>query len=191
MAPTYPQVEDGIEIRLAQKEDRERVWNLLYKFFCREEPLAAGSEPKDEFYFDKDFLMYNFDHGISLIAVIKDTDELVGVTITGPKGPDEAEHLAKAAAAEGNTKWGRILKFLEKVEREADVFKRYNVTKVLHLHATCVDDKMRGKNICARLNNAVVVLARQMGFELLTTDCTSFYSASVKDRLGWDCDCGC
>lgn len=187
MATQYPHVEDGIEIRVATEEDREGVWNLLCKYFFRDEPLTNGSEPKEETNFGKEFLLSNIAHGTCFLAVVKDTNELVGVTGAGPKGPEEPEHLAKAAAEEGNTKWGRILKFLEKVERDADVYKRYNVTKVLHVIATCVEEKMRGKNIGARLYNAVNDIGKQMGFELQTADCTSFYSARIKDRLGWEC----
>uniref|UniRef100_A0A1I8Q661 aralkylamine N-acetyltransferase n=1 Tax=Stomoxys calcitrans TaxID=35570 RepID=A0A1I8Q661_STOCA len=178
--------EEDIEIRVITQQDYKRVLDFLSLYFFGNEPLTNSSEPKDEVVVGVDFVMSNIEHGTCLMAVLKGSDEIMGLTMTGPKGPDEAEHMQKAADAEGNTKWGKILQFLAKVERDSNVYERYNVTKVLHVLATCVDVKMRGMNLGARLYNAALEMAKSMGYELLTADCTSFYSARIKENLGWD-----
>ncbi|XP_013114046.1 arylalkylamine N-acetyltransferase-like 2 [Stomoxys calcitrans] len=188
MAPNHSHClsEDDIEIKVITQADSKRTWDLMGAYFFPDEPLTYSSEPRDELLVGKEFLLSNIDHGTCLKAVLKGTDEIVGLSICGPKGPDEAEHMQKEADAAGNTKWGTILNFLAKVERDANVYERYNVTKVLHVITTCVDAKMRGNNIGARLYNAAREMAIVKGYELLTADCTSFYSARIKEQLGWE-----
>ncbi|XP_075163454.1 arylalkylamine N-acetyltransferase-like 2 [Haematobia irritans] len=175
-----------IEIRVITQADRKRVYDFLAMYFFPEEPLTYGSEPRDLIVVGEDFLLSNIDYGMCLMAVLKDTNELVGLTMTGPKGPEDADHMQVEADAEGNTKWGNILRFLVQIERESNVFERYTVPKVLNVMATCVDVKMRGRNLGSRLYSAAIDMAKAKGFEVVTADCTSFYSARIKDRLGWD-----
>uniref|UniRef100_A0A1I8PBF0 aralkylamine N-acetyltransferase n=1 Tax=Stomoxys calcitrans TaxID=35570 RepID=A0A1I8PBF0_STOCA len=179
--------EEDIEIQVITQQDYERVYDFLSLYFCGNEPLTGSSEPRDEVVMGMDFALSYIEHGTCLKAVLKGSDEIIGLTITGPKGPNEAEHLQKAADANCNTKLGKIFQFLAKVEREANVYERYNVTKVLHILATCVDVKMRGKKLGTHLYNAAIETAKSKGFELVTADCSSFYSARIKENLGWDC----
>ncbi|XP_061393500.1 arylalkylamine N-acetyltransferase-like 2 [Musca vetustissima] len=178
---------DNIRISVIQPEDRQRVLDFLRIHYYCEEPLTVGREPKQQDPADEEFNLSNINHGTCLMAINTETESIVGAVLAGPKGPDEAEHLFEEAAAEGQSKWGIILKFLAGVERDANVFQRYGVQKALHAHVLGVDGEMRGKNIGGRLMSELMRLGKKLGYEILTADCTSYYSARLCERLGWEC----
>lgn len=178
---------DDIRIRIIQPQERQRVLDFLRIHYYLEEPLTCGCEPKQQEKADEDFNMSNIEHGTCLMAVLQQTDTIVGAVMAGPKGPYEADHLFEAAAKSGPTKWGTIMHFLGGVERDAAVCQRYGVKNVLHAHVIGVDTKMRGKNIGGRLMTELKTLGKELKYELLTADCTSYYSAKMCERLGWDC----
>lgn len=178
---------DDIRICVIQSQQRQRVLDFLRIHYYREEPLTIGTEPKQQDQADEDFNISNIDHGTCLMATDAQSETIVGVLLAGPKGPEEADHLFEEAAVEGSSKWGTILKFLACVERDANVCQRFGVQKVLHAHVIGVDTKVRGKNIGGRLMSELKVLGKQLGYELLTADCTSYYSAKMCERLGWEC----
>ncbi|XP_073837183.1 arylalkylamine N-acetyltransferase-like 2 [Musca autumnalis] len=178
---------DDIRICVIQPNERQRVLDFLRIHYYHEEPLTIGTEPKQQDQADEEFNMSNINHGTCLMAIHTESEAIVGAVLAGPKGPDEADHLFEEAATEGSSKWGRILKFLACVERDANVCQRYGVQKVLHAHVIGVDRKMRGKNIGGRLMSELMKLGNQLGYELLAADCTSYYSAKMCERLGWEC----
>ncbi|XP_075162580.1 arylalkylamine N-acetyltransferase-like 2 [Haematobia irritans] len=187
MSTTAAQIDNNIRICIIEPKDRQRVLDFLRIHYYCEEPLTVGTTPKQQDKADEDFNMSNIDHGTCLMAIQRESETIVGAVLAGPKGPDEADHLLEDAAKEGPTKWGTILKFLAGVERAANVCSRYGVEKVLHAHVIGVDRKMRGHNIGGSLMNELKVLARKLNYELLTADCTSYYSGKMCERLGWEC----
>lgn len=176
-----------VKICVIKPQDRQRVLDFLRLHYYREEPLTVGTEPQQQDPADEEFNMSNIEHGTCLMAVHGENETIVGAVLAGPKGPHEADHLFEDAAKEGSSKWGVILKFLACVERDANVCPRYGVEKVLHAHVLGVDSKTRGKNIGSRLLAELKLLGKQLNYELLAVDCTSYYSAMICDRLGWDC----
>ncbi|XP_061393497.1 arylalkylamine N-acetyltransferase-like 2 [Musca vetustissima] len=178
---------DDIRICVAQPEDEPRVLDFLRIHYYLEEPLTVGREPKQQDRADEIFNISNIVHGTSLMAIHTETNSIVGVVLTGPKDPGEADHLLEEAAVEGSTKWGITLKFLAMVERDANVFQRYGVDKALHIQVLAVDGKMRGKNIGGRLITELVEGGKQWGYEVVSADCTSHFSARLLERQGWEC----
>ncbi|XP_061393501.1 arylalkylamine N-acetyltransferase-like 2 [Musca vetustissima] len=180
--------DDDIELRIVQEEDREAILEVLRKFFFKDEPLTGFTEPMGvASVTEEEYVLNQIKYGTSVMAIHKPTNKVVGACMAGPQGVDEADHLFEESAKEGDTKWGKILKMLACIERDAKVSQRYGVEKILYIIGTCVDSSMRGKNLGSRLYNAVRDLGKQKGYQLLRADCTSFYSAQIKERLGWDC----
>ncbi|XP_075162400.1 arylalkylamine N-acetyltransferase-like 2 [Haematobia irritans] len=179
---------DDIELRLVTEHDRPQVTELFRKFFFPDEPLTGSSEPEGNgSNEEEEFILKYIKYGTCIIAIDKKTDKAVGVCLAGPQRENEAEHLFRESAEEGNTTWGNILRLLACIERDAQVMQKYNVKRILYIIGTCVDSSMRGRDIGARLYNAVRDLGKAKGYQLLRADCTSYYSAKIKDKLGWDC----
>ncbi|KAH8386793.1 hypothetical protein KR093_002599 [Drosophila rubida] len=174
---------DSLEIKVATADDTERLMQFLHAHYYREEPLTVGCPPPEPDAEDEAFLLSNLPHGTCLMALCD--GRIVGAAVAGPKLPDEAAHLFEEAARLSGTKWGRILGFLAIVERDANVFERLQVPKALHLHALGVDSTLRGRRIGESIVTALSSRARELGYPALTTDCTSFYSARLMERLNF------
>ncbi|XP_060662581.1 arylalkylamine N-acetyltransferase-like 2 [Drosophila nasuta] len=174
---------DDVEFKVVTAEDSERLMQFLHVHYYREEPLTIGCPPPEPDAEDEAFLLSNVPHGTCLMALCG--ERIVGAAVAGPKMPDEAEHQFEEAARLTGTKWGRILGFLAIVERDANVFQRFNVPKALHLHALGVDATLRGRRIGERIVSALGSRGRELGYPVLTTDCTSVYSARLMERLNF------
>uniref|UniRef100_A0A1I8P2D1 aralkylamine N-acetyltransferase n=1 Tax=Stomoxys calcitrans TaxID=35570 RepID=A0A1I8P2D1_STOCA len=191
---TTQQKAKDICIRVIKPADRQRVLDFLRIHFYCDKPYVvtttaninntALTEPDKA---DEDYNISKIEHGTCLMAVDEQSQATVGVLLAGPKGPNEAELLSIQAAKEGLTKWSVILKLWERAERESNVYKRYGVQRVLHCTAMAVDRKIRGKKIGARLFNELQVLGKTWNYELMTGDCTSYYSSKLCKQLGWEC----
>ncbi|XP_017466629.1 PREDICTED: uncharacterized protein LOC108359319 [Rhagoletis zephyria] len=183
---------ENVQIRRIELSDHDEVLQFLRKHYYLEEPLTIGSEPKEQDPEDEKFNMSQLANGTCLMAVIESgggekRKRIAGVLISGPKDSSEAAHLFEEVARLGSNKWGRTLKLLACIERDSNVYERYNVAKALHVHIVAVDSAIRGRAIGARLIEEEKKLGRQLGYPLLTIDCTSYYSAKMSDRLGMDC----
>ena len=73
------------------------------------------------------------------------------------------------------------------LERKANVFERFGVSKTIHSHLTAVDSSCRGKGVGIRLRKALMALGRERGYSLMTVDCNSFYSGRQCEQLGMEC----
>ncbi|XP_011195597.2 arylalkylamine N-acetyltransferase-like 2 [Zeugodacus cucurbitae] len=181
---------DNIRIRIIELSDRDDVLNFLRKHFYPDEPLTIGSHPDPE---DEEFNISLIAHGTCLMEVQQQSvngilkERIVGVVLSGPKCSDEAELLFKEAAHLGSTTWGKIVGILAQAERDSNVYERYNVERALHMHVAAVDESLRGRAIGMRLMEKLRELGRELGYPLMTTDCTSLYSAKVSERMGMDC----
>ncbi|KAH8416594.1 hypothetical protein KR222_010615 [Zaprionus bogoriensis] len=176
---------DGeIEIRVATVDDSAELMKFLRVHYYRDEPLTAGCEPREPDAADVDFLLSNFPAGTCLMALHQ--GRIVGGAVAGPKTPAVHDEFVEAIAQNTGTKWGYILGILQICERQADAFNRYGVDKILHLHALGVDTALRGRRIGERLVLALIARGRELGYPLLTADCTSLYSARLISRLGFE-----
>ncbi|XP_073838939.1 arylalkylamine N-acetyltransferase-like 2 [Musca autumnalis] len=178
---------DDIRICIIEPKDRQRVLDFLRIYFYNDEPINIGIEPKEPAPADEEFTISNIDHGTCLMAIHKESKAIVGALLAGPTGPDEADKLFEEAAAAGSSKWGTILTFLACAERDANVCQRYGVQKVLHAYGIGVDSKMRGKNIGGLLLSELAKLGKQLGYECIAAECTSYYSIKMCERMGWEC----
>ncbi|EDV45945.1 uncharacterized protein Dere_GG18468 [Drosophila erecta] len=179
-----PNCEAGdIEVRQVAAGEAERLMSFLLAHYYPEEPLTAGTQPPEPEAADKQFLLSNVPHGTCYVALHR--GRIVAAVVAGPKDSHEPEHLAEEASKHAGGKWGRILDLLCAVETATDVCRRFGVPSCLHVHALGVDTQLRGRNLGARLLEAVARRGRELGHQLLCVDCTSVYSARLVRRLGY------
>lgn len=171
-----------MEVRVASSEDYDKILEFIRVHYYLEEPLTIGvdaSVPQDRR--DEEFSMSNIEHGTSIVAVEK--DDILGVFLASPKNEDVAEHIKQEAEKFTGTKWSKILEILYRCENGANVFKKFNVTKAIHGHVLAVHKGARGRNIGGQLVEKAFSVAKSKGYDLFTTDCTSYYSAKLMERL--------
>ncbi|XP_017133229.1 dopamine N-acetyltransferase [Drosophila elegans] len=172
-----------IEVRQVGEGETEELMAFLLVHYYREEPLTAGTSPPEPEPADKEFLLSNVPFGTCFMAL--QGGRIVAAVVAGPKDAHEPEHVAEEARKHAGSKWGRILHLLSAVESATDVCRRFNVPSCVHVHALGVDPQMRGRNLGARLMEAVAQRARDLGHLLVSVDCTSVYSARLVQRLGY------
>ncbi|XP_017859084.1 PREDICTED: dopamine N-acetyltransferase-like [Drosophila arizonae] len=182
---------DGILIRIMEVSDYQNVKLFMGNNFYNGEPLCASSGENVQRCYEKENDEYHIsmiEQGTCLLALDENNDgRIVGLVLAGAQVPSDLDkHREEAAAMEPNT-WGRIAVFLSKVEIEVNLFKRYNVSKLLYSHVTNVAASMRGKGLGARLAAALMEVGRSKGYPLMVAYCTSFYSARQKQALGMEC----
>lgn len=171
-----------MQVRVATKEDYDKVLKFIRIHYYTEEPLTIGVEPKQPDHHDEQFNMSSILHGTSIVAV--EGDDILGVFLASPKYSDEAQHIKEEAEKLAGTKWSKILGILYHVEVGANVFVKFGVEKAIHGHVLTVHKEARGKNVGGRIVEKAWEVAKGKGFELFTTDCTSVYSARLMERLG-------
>ncbi|XP_023175156.2 dopamine N-acetyltransferase-like [Drosophila hydei] len=189
--PTELGTKDGILIRIMQVSDYPNVKIFMADNFYNGEPLCETAEENVQKCYEKENDEYHIsmiEEGTCLLALDQNNaGRIVGLVLAGPQIPSDLEkHRQEAAELEPNF-WGRIAVFLSAVEIEANLFKRYDVPKLLYSHVTNVDATMRGKGLGARLAAALMEVGRSKGFPLMAAYCTSYYSARQKQALGMEC----
>ncbi|XP_055912438.1 arylalkylamine N-acetyltransferase-like 2 [Eupeodes corollae] len=177
-----------IKYRIATSNDYNSMLEFLRQHYYPEEPLTRATEPLEQDSHDEECNMSNIAHGTCVIAVVSDErEQIVGVFLAGPKYPDEEKKLLEEASHIPNTKWSKALLFLAMLERDSNVYQKYNVDKAIHGHVLAVDKKFRGNGIGLKLFEKSMERAKELGFPLYSTDCTSVYSAQICDRLNMEC----
>uniref|UniRef100_A0A034W625 aralkylamine N-acetyltransferase n=1 Tax=Bactrocera dorsalis TaxID=27457 RepID=A0A034W625_BACDO len=181
---------DNIQIRVIKVSERDEVVDFLRTHFYPDEPLNIA---KDQDPLVAEYGIAEIAHGTSFIAVQQQTvngitsELIVGVLLSAPKYSNEAEHLFKEADRHSSDNWDRLFQIFAQAERDANVFERYNVEKALHVNASGVHRSFRGRGIGTKLKEKLADLGRELNYPLMTTDCASFYSAQVSERMGMEC----
>lgn len=141
---------NDIVYRIAVESDRDNILDFMRKHYYPEEPITIGNAPKMQDSADEKFSVSLIPYGASIIAVdpLKN-DKIVGVVLVGPIEEDEADLMreeSKRCSSESK-KWAEILLLLAHLEENANIYKRYNVKKALHIHVLGVDSEYIFKSI--------------------------------------------
>lgn len=179
---------DNIKFRVVKPEESEKIVDFVIEHFYRDEPLCSLEPKIVPTELDRMHILKCTKGGTSIMAVQEtpEGEKLVAINIGVVKGPESVQEYYDEAAAEGNTKYGQILKLLGDANTKADIFKRYNVDKVFYSFMSCVEPTLRGCNMGTRLKTELMALAKRLGYKVVTVDCTGFYSARVVERMGWE-----
>lgn len=182
---------DDITYRIATVNDRDRLLDFLRIHYYPEEPITNGNEPRKQDSADEEFSLSLINDGASIIAVdLSKKNQIIGALMAGPIKPDEAEELHKESercAHSNNGKWAEILLLLSHLAENSNVFERFNVDKSLHIHVMSVDYEYRGKSIGTNLMRKCFEVGKQLGYQVVSADCTNVFSIKIAEKLGMQC----
>lgn len=173
-------------------KDTEKVLEHLRRFFFREEPLnicikLLGENGDEDCYELEQYCSQTIPEGLSLMAV-SSCGTVVGVVLNGSQEPGHLEEMERCADSCPHPRFRKILQLLAAVDRGSDVFGKFpDVDKLVEVRILSVDTAMRGRGIAKALLEKSAELAKQHGYPLIRTDCTSHFSALAVARLGFDC----
>lgn len=174
---------DNVLIRAATEGDARSIHNFENFFFHNCEPLELSHPESGHKNNNFEELRKLIIDGYVLIAV--EESNLVGILIAGKM---ENENLDESEAASiEEPKRADILNFLAFIKRKANFGERFKVNEYFHIHIVSVHPFYRGRKIAMKLFQSSFALAKFKNYQLITVDCTSFYSAKIAERLDMEC----
>lgn len=179
---------DSIIIRIAIESDTKAILDFIRTHYFPEEPITLGNEPKHQSSEDEEFHMTLIPIGTSVVAIDTERDNhIAGALLAGPIKPSEAEEMIEEAKLCKDKKWSETLLLLAHLETQANIYKRYNVDRALHVHALSVHSQSRGQSIGFKMMEKCMENGKKLGYSLLSADCTSVYSIRMAEKLQMDC----
>ena len=166
-----------IEIQPLQAEYRQDVINLIMSSFFTQEPLNS----KLHFEIPHEPLAwvdYIFDCALrddcSFVAIDTETPykTIVGVILNGISNradKDESHDFP-------SDKLTFIYSLIDKVSYGHNLFELYQTGRIFHCDIINIDESQRGKKLSARLIEASLEKARQLGVKGASVVCTSLFS---------------
>ncbi|XP_061393502.1 arylalkylamine N-acetyltransferase 1-like [Musca vetustissima] len=176
----------NIQLRRITQTDCQQVYGFLKLYFFQDEPLSTCFGPDEERGFGETILSSLIDSELCLMAIDEETNELIGVILNDSENPEKKKTLPNYEVKTNDPTGEKIHKFLTKIRNEADLFQRYQIEKLLHLIIVSVKKEWRGKGIASLLSKAVVDMGKEKGFELISVECTSLFTAKMFQGMGWD-----
>ncbi|CAH2006044.1 unnamed protein product [Acanthoscelides obtectus] len=78
----------------------------------------------------------------------------------------------------------RIFGLLNNVNKQVDLFSKYNVDKIFDLRILSVDAQFRGRGVAKELFSRSEIIAEEYGFQLMKVDATSLFTQKVCESFG-------
>lgn len=176
----------NIVLRVAEASDHDQVLEFIRIHYYKEEPITISHPEPGHTKDDEAFCMSWMPYGTVLVAVDTLNNKLVGALISGPIEVGDADQMIEDAKTAETKKWKDIMLLLAYLENKADVCKRFNVAKALHIHVLGVDASYRGQKIGQRLFQFCFDIAKLKNYPIVSTDCTSIFSIKIAERLGME-----
>lgn len=179
-------IRKNIAYRVASANDKEHILDFVREHYYPEEPITIGNEPPQQSAEDEEFSLSTIEYGTTVVATLDD-GQIVGVLLSSPIEPGDAEQMVDEAIQCKNKKWSEILLLLAHLEKRANVCERFNVNRALHIHVMGVDKRFRGNSIGIDLMKKCMELGKEHGYPITSVDCTSVYSIKIAEKLNMDC----
>lgn len=176
-----------IVYRIAESTDKGNILTFIREHFYPDEPVNNGREPLQQSSEDEEFCLATIEHGTSILAIDKETNNIAGVILSSPSVPGDADEMIEEAARCGTKKWSEILLLLAHLEHKSNVFERFKVSRVLHIHVMGVDKQFRGHSIGVNLIEKCMEHGKKLGYTLASVDCSSVYSIRIAEKVDMEC----
>ncbi|KAL0281067.1 UNVERIFIED_CONTAM: hypothetical protein PYX00_002171 [Menopon gallinae] len=160
------------------------IRHLRYNFFA-DEPLNKSvslCKPGEAHEELEQFSLDVLKEGMSFMATLEDTGEVVGVILNGVKGDQGNKENQKTY---NDKKLQKIFDFLGNSDNDLDIYTKYNIADVLEVKILSVDMKYRGRGIASKLFEITEKFAGLKKFKLLRADATALFSQKVFQRFGF------
>ncbi|XP_074033287.1 arylalkylamine N-acetyltransferase-like 7 isoform X3 [Leptinotarsa decemlineata] len=129
--------------------------------------------------------LHTLEEGMSLMAMDAKTKEIAGVALNGISRKGDVEKSLEEMKSIDNIQYQRVFGLLNNVNKDLDLFTKYNVEKIFELRILSVDDKYRGRGLAKELFSRSEMIAKEYGFELMKVDATSFYTQKISESFGF------
>ncbi|XP_025199058.1 dopamine N-acetyltransferase-like [Melanaphis sacchari] len=173
------------------ENDRQRVIEFIKKFFFQREPLVMCKQLEFESMEKlQNHLFRTLDNGLTFKAVSSDGD-LIGFIsneIIDRENKKPSNCSSKIDDQENSFKFKEFMTLFQKIEQESAMFERYpDVNRVMDIKAVAVNETFKGQGVCKALFYKSKELALENKCSMVRVDCSSYFSASAAEKLGFQC----
>lgn len=172
----------ALEYRIYRDSDAEQVLVVLADVFSRYDPLAyAAHVTRHEFAeFVRSLLPQAGRDGLTVVACLPATEEIVGVMLTNDGASDSAEELSAL-----NEKFKRIASILGELDELYLAGRKPRPGEMLHLYLLGVADRVAGQGIGQELVTRTVEHGARMGYRVAFAEATNRRSQHIFRKLGF------
>ncbi len=172
----------ALEYRMYRESDAAAVSELLADVFSRRDPLALATQvSRAEFAeFVESVLPQTTRDGLTVVACLAETGEVVGVLLTNDATGDEAEELAGV-----NEKFAPIAGILGALD---EMYLRGRVPRrgeMVHLYLLGVSDRVAGRGVGQELVRRTVENGASKGYSVVFAEATNRTSQHIFRKLGF------
>lgn len=176
------------QIRIITEDDTEVVLSHLRKFFFKDEPLneyVKLIEFEDSTCIELEQFCAEKIYEKNSVLAITSSGEVIGVCMNGTLEEDHGDdgecHHEKFA------KILRLLNYCAKITQPIFQARFPGSNKVLNVRVLSTDTTWRGHGIAGALITESRKIAHEQGYNLIRVDCSSYFSARVVSKLGFEC----
>ena len=171
-----------LEYRVYRDSDAEHVTDLLADVFSRHDPLAyAARVTRAEFAgFALSLLPQAAKDGLTIVACMPATGEIVGVMLTNDGAADSAAELS-----ESNQKFRPIASILGELDEIYLAGRKPRPGEMLHLYLLGVSDRVAGHGIGQQLVLRTVEHGASKGYKIAFAESTNRRSQHIFRKLGF------
>lgn len=173
---------DGCRLGIITPDRCEELYALMKNDVIPDEPVSQLTriEWTEE---SEERTLQNLKQNMSLCILNKETDEIMGVRLARIiRRTDPAFHQSLIK----DEKRLAMYRFLTKKDDEIDLFNRLEVAEVIHFFGLGVARKFRKRGIATLLLNASIALVRELGFQGIKGEATSYYVQKIYERAGFE-----
>ncbi|CAI6343515.1 unnamed protein product [Macrosiphum euphorbiae] len=171
--------------------DKQIVMNSVKQYFFRDEPLCASlglMEEKESVIQLENFCADILQSGVSFMAVSAETGEMMGASLNTTLCRDNEIKNTSDENNDKSSKYNDIMVFLDKSERDIDVFGQYpNIDRIMELKIITVNEAYRGQGVCKALIDKSKELALELGCQMIYVECSSHFTAKAVERFEFQC----
>jgi ribosomal protein S18 acetylase RimI-like enzyme len=179
-------MEEDYDIVSATEESQDNIVEFLRRAFYKHEPLSVAIGAPSDLPIKCIIPLKYLSEGKSLIAVSRNGRRILGFCGNTVITPNGNENIIQQMRYIGPP-YSIILEFHNKIEDNADIWKKTGADRALLICHLGVDPAVKGRGIGRRLTEASRHLARSEGYPLLYIMCTSYYSAKIARNIGMQC----
>lgn len=179
--------DNSISYRTATRVDRGKIEELFNKHFYPNEPIYASwinDEPVPE---DLEFTLAELDDEMSILAVVGETNRIVGACIVGIDTPKATAAVIDGAKTTSSKKWAQFLRLYAQLDIESDIFRQFNVDESFHVHAIVVNPYYRCRSIGLELMRRSFQHGTVLGYNLCSVNCSSSFTQKIAIKLEMKC----
>ncbi len=173
---------DPINIETYSASDAEEMTKLLADVFPRHDPLAVapGVTPADFEPFVRTLLPQAAEEGLTMVARLAETGELVGAMLTNDPARERGEGMEALSE-----KFAPIASILGELVTTYRAGREPRPGEMLHLYLLGVSDSVAGKGVAQQLVAATVENGARRGFRVAIAEATNPTSQHIFRKLGF------